>query len=341
LTGERAGVGEIIKNGVEMAIADVNLEGGVDGALLQAVYEDDQDVKEGAVEAAKKLILEHQVLAIIGELFSPFVLASRGVVEQEGVPYLTGGTSPRTTEHARWIFRVGASDTLLASLLARYVVQDLEAERIALLHDATGVHHARSELLVRALRERYGIVPVVNESWRPGDRDFRVQLEKVKASPAGVLIALGETREGGPFLRQAKELGLEALIIAHRDFGAKGVLEEAGQAAEGVLIVTEYIPELQDTGRRAWAQVYEARYGAPANVIAVQYYDAVLLLAEAIRRGGASREGIRVGLDRLRGFRGMLADYTFDEQRNGVHRFYVVKQKDGRPALVTLLHEKP
>ncbi|MBI3988071.1 MAG: ABC transporter substrate-binding protein, partial [candidate division NC10 bacterium] len=50
LTGQRAGVGEIIKNGIEMAIMDLNREGGVDGALLQAVYEDDQDTRSGAVE---------------------------------------------------------------------------------------------------------------------------------------------------------------------------------------------------------------------------------------------------------------------------------------------------
>jgi len=341
LTGKRATVGAVIKNGVEMAIADINREGGGDGALLQAIYEDDQDTREGAVEAVRRLALEHRVLAIIGELFSPFVLVSRDIVEKEGVPYLTGGTNPRTTEDARWVFRVGASDRLLTSLLARYVVEELGAGKIALLHDATGIHNARGELLLEILRERYGIVPVVHGSWHPGDRDFTAQLGKVKASPAGVLIVLGETSEGGPFLRQAKELGLEALIIAHRDFGAREVLEEAGPAVEGVLIVTEYVPELLDTERRVWAQRYETRFGTPANVIAVQSYDAVLLLAEAIRRGGASREGVKVGLEQLKGFRGMLADYTFDEEGNGVHQFYVIAFKEGRPALVTLLYEEP
>ena len=107
------------------------------------------------------------------------------------------------------------------------------------------------------------------------------------------------------------------------------------------MIVTEYIPALQDPDRQAWVRTYQERYGVEANVIAAQYHDALLLLAEAVKRGGPSREGVRAGLEQLKGFRGAMADYTFGDTRNGVHRFYVVKITRGMPALAAVLEEKP
>ena len=339
LSGERAAVGRAIKSGVEMAVEAVNREGGVGGVPVEVIYEDDQDTEQGAREALKKLVQDHRVVAVVGELFSRYVIACRDIVEQAGVPYLTGGTSPRTTEQTRWIFRVGASDAVLADLLARYAVGDLKLNKLAILHDQTGIHNARAEMVVKVLKERYGIEPVVRAGWKPGDRDFTAQLSQVKADRVQAILALGETGEGGPFLRQVKARGLHARVIAHRDFGTKQALEEAGSAAEGVVIVTEYIPALQGPERQAWARAYQERYGTEANVISAQYYDAVLLLAEAAKRAGANRERVRLGLEQLKGFRGVMADYTFDAKRNGVHRLYVTEITAGKPTLVTILEE--
>ena len=65
----------------------------------------------------------------------------------------------------------------------------------------------------------------------------------------------------------------------------------------------------------------------------------MLLLAEAAKRGGVSREGVRLGLEELKGFRGVMADYTFDAKRNGVHRLYVAEITAGSATLVTILEE--
>jgi branched-chain amino acid transport system substrate-binding protein len=339
LSGDRAAVGRAIKSGVEMAVEAVNREGGVGGVPVEVIYEDDQDTEQGARDALGKLVQDHRVVAVVGELFSRYVIACRDIVEQAGVPYLTGGTSPRTTEQTRWIFRVGASDAVLADLLARYAVGDLKLNKLALLHDQTGIHNARAEMVAKVLKERYGVEPVVRAGWKPGDRDFTPQLSQLKADPVQAILALGETGEGGPFLRQVKARGLHARVIAHRDFGTRQALEEAGGAAEGVVIVTEYIPALQGPERQAWARAYQERYGIEGNVISAQYYDAVLLLAEAAKRGGVSREGVRLGLEQLKAFRGVMADYTFDAKRNGVHRFYVAEITAGKPTLVTILEE--
>lgn len=335
VTGERADVGKIMQNALQMALEAVNAK----GAKLELVFADDESTTEGAAKALDKLIHDPRIVAIAGEINSPLVMASAPVVDKEGLAYLTGGTSPRTTVQSPWIFRVGASDALLTDLLAGYVVNELELKSVAILHDKTGIHNQRATLVTGVLKDKYSITLVADAGWSPGDRDFAAQFEQVKTSHAQVVVALGETAEGGLFLKQVKTSGVKAQVIAHRDFGVKPALDEAGAAADGTLIITEYAPALQSQATQAWAAAYKKKYGVDANVIAAQYYDSVLLLAEAVKTGGPTRAGVKSGLEHLKGFEGVLAPYTFDAARNGVHRLYLGKVAGGKLSLVKVLSE--
>jgi ABC-type branched-subunit amino acid transport system substrate-binding protein len=337
LTGERADVGKLMQNALQMALDKVNAAPGK-GPKLELAWADDESTTDGIAKSLDKLVHDPQVIAIAGEINSPLVLASAPIVDKEGLPYITGGSSPRTTAASPWIFRAGASDALLTKFLTDYMVDDLKAKDIAILHDKTGVHNQRAGLVADALKAQ-GIVVSVNGTWSPGDRSFTAQLEQVKAAHAKVLLALGETAEGGAFFKDAKAAGLQAQIVAHRDFGTKSVLDEAGAAADGALIFTEYAPALMGQNTQTWAAAYKKRFGSDANVIAAQYYDSLLLIAGAMKTGGATRAGVRSGLEHLKAYPGVMADYTFDANRNGAHRFFVAKVGAGKLALVKVLSE--
>ncbi len=336
LTGERADVGKLMQNALQMALDKVNA--GAKGPKLELVWSDDASTADGSVKALDKLVHDPQVIAIAGEINSPLVLASAPIVDKEAVPYLTGGSSPRTTAASKWIFRAGASDTVLAGFIAQFIVDDLKAKDVAILHDKTGVHNQRAGFVADTLKEK-GIVASVNATWSPGDKDFAAQIGQVKASNAKVLVALGETAEGGAFLKQVKSSGLQVQVIGHRDFGVKPVLDEAGAAAEGTLIFTEYAPALMSPATQTWAADYKKRFGADANVIAAQYYDSLLMIAEAIKAGGSTRAGVKTGLEGLKAFKGIMADYTFDANHNGVHRFFVAKVSGGKLTLAKTVTE--
>jgi branched-chain amino acid transport system substrate-binding protein len=265
-------------------------------------------------------------------------LASAPIVDKAAVPYLTAGSSPRTTTQSQWIFRVGASDTLLTAFLTRYIVDELKIRSIAIVHDKTGIHNQRAEMVATALKEKYGLVPLVDASYGPGDRDFAASLEQVKASHAQAILALGETPEGGPFFKALKASGVNAQVLGQRDFGVRRVFTEAGDAAEGAVIFTEWAPDIQSEATQTWNSAYKKLYGTDANVIAVQYYDALLLLAD-VKTAGSNRAGVKSGLERLKAFHGAMADYSFDAGRNGVHRFYVAKVIGGKLSLLTILNE--
>ncbi len=334
LFGERASVGRLMLNGLQMALDSINSAAGEQGQKFALVLSDDESTPEGAVKSLDKFVSDPQILAIAGEINSPFVLASAPVIDKEGIPYLTAGSSPRTTAQSKWIFRVGASDAFLVDAMARYAAEDLKVKSIAILHDKTGIHNQRADLLAGVLKERYGIEPVVTVSWSPGDRQFTAQFDGVKASSAQAIVAFGETPDGGVFFRQLKASGIQLPVIGQRDFGIKRVLDEAAGGAEGTVIFTEYSPELQGGRTLAWNAEYKKLYLNDANVIAAQYYDAFFLLAAAMRTGGATRAGVKAGLERAEVFPGMVADYSFDASRNGVHRLLVARVVSGKLSLV-------
>jgi branched-chain amino acid transport system substrate-binding protein len=341
MTGERSSVGRLMLNGLQMALDTVNNHAGPQGPKFELVLADDESTTDGAVKALEKLVHDPQIIAIAGEINSPFVMASAPVVDKAGLPYLTAGSSPKTTLQSQWIFRVGASDALLADFLARYIVDELKIKSIAIMHDKTGIHNQRADLVATVLKDTARVIPVANVTWTSGDRQFGTQFEQVKASRPQAILALGETPEGGPFFRQAKASDIQGQIIAQRDFGVRRVFEEAGDAAEGALIFTEYAPDLQGDSTWEWNAAYKKLFASDANVIAAQYNDALLLLAEAVKTDGPTRAGIKSGLEHLKSFHGVMADYTFDSGRNGVHRFYVARVTGGKLSLVKTLNEEP
>ena len=170
---------------------------------------------------------------------------------------------------------------------------------------------------------------------------FRSLLNQVKASGAEALVALGETAEAGPLLQQVRALGLKLTLIAQRDFGAPAVLEVAKEAADGIYILTEYLPGISGANWQAWATGYRQRYRTEPNNIAAAYYDALFLVAEALKNGGPSREGIRTGLEQILAFSGVLGEYAFGQAHEGLHQLYVVQIRGGKPALVEALRAIP
>jgi ABC-type branched-subunit amino acid transport system substrate-binding protein len=94
-----------------------------------------------------------------------------------------------------------------------------------------------------------------------------------------------------------------------------------------------------DARRQAWARNYQQRHGEEPSIIAAQHYDAVLLIAEAVRRTAADRVRVKAALDQLDRFSGVMADYTFDAAHNGVHRFLVARISQGKPVLEAVLGE--
>ncbi len=168
ITGERASVGRLVVYGLQMAMNVIKSREEKQRVEIELTFVDDKSTPEGAVEAMNDLVRDARMVAIIGEINSPFVIASAPIVNQKELPYLTAGSSPRTTAASPWIFRVGVSDALMTDLLTQYLVNDLHIKSYGILHDRTGIHNQRAELIASVLREKFGISTLVDAGWASG-----------------------------------------------------------------------------------------------------------------------------------------------------------------------------
>ena len=146
LTGTTATFGISTRNGIDMAIDEVNAEGGVLGRQVRVIVEDDQGRPEEAQTVVTKLITSDQVVAVLGEVASSRTLAAAPVAQQNGIPMVTpSSTNPRVTEVGDYIFRVCFIDPFQGLVMAKFAYNTLGVRNVAeLVRFALAAHSEKT-----------------------------------------------------------------------------------------------------------------------------------------------------------------------------------------------------
>ena len=146
-------------------------------------------------------------------------------------------------------------------------------------------------------------VEIVFEDKYPlGETDFKAILQRIKDANPDVLFASAYYKEAANLVRQAKEIGLEAQIVGQEGYDSPKFLELAGDAAEGVIIVTDLNRDDEREIVQKFLAEYEKEYGLPADMVGASAFDAVQILAYAIEKGGTSPDGITKAIRELKDF---------------------------------------
>ncbi|MBD3307735.1 ABC transporter substrate-binding protein [candidate division KSB3 bacterium] len=285
LTGPGASAGEAMVRGSELAIEQINKNGGIDGVPLKLVTRDDKAQPAVAVTAIQELIQREKAVAIVGSYSSSCIMASMHVAQKFEVPLV--GTNWRTecsTLGNEYYFRATGFDALACATAATFVVEHLGWEKIAIIHENDPFGTGGKDDFVAALKY-WDMEPLIVESYTRADKDFSAQISNIiKADPDGVVF-WGLYLEGALLIKQLRELGYEGNIISansviHRDF-----LEIAGeQARNNHMFVTPWIFATTDPNVLEVLKLYEEKYGEPAHHDTVSRgWDAVHVIAEGMR----------------------------------------------------------
>src|SRR5678816_207420 len=136
LTGQTSSFGQSTKNGVELAVEEINAAGGVNGKKIQLLIEDDQGRPEQAKTVVSKLINQDKVQAILGEVASTNSLAAAPVAQEAKIPMITpSSTNPKVTETGDYISRVCFIDPFQGTVMANFATKTLKAKKVAVLTD--------------------------------------------------------------------------------------------------------------------------------------------------------------------------------------------------------------
>ncbi len=310
-------VGVPMKRAAELAVEEINRQGGIRGRPLELIQRDDYSDPDSAVFVATDLY-EADVSAVIGHLFSGPTLAAAPVYNGGPDPVAAispSSSSPDVSTAGDYTFRICPSDLAHGAALARWVHDTLGFERGAVLYLNDQYGRGVRQTFVRDFLRRGGELIAI-DPYLGEDPEVGPYLDRLaKLGRAQFLVVAGNRTEAEEILREARTRGLQMPVLGGD--GLEGI-EEAGAIADGVYLSSAYLPTIGSPANRAFLQAYRKKYpgtGLP-NQPAAATYDAVYLLRDVIERVGAKRSDVRRELAQVGtgapAFKGVTGTVAFD-----------------------------
>jgi branched-chain amino acid transport system substrate-binding protein len=336
LTGNTATFGISTKNGIDMAIDDINKGGGLLGKKVRVIVEDDQGKPEEAQTVVTKLINRDQVIAVLGEVASSRTMAAAPVAQQNGIPLITpSSTNPKVTETGDYIFRVCFIDPFQGLVMAKFATNTLKVKNVAILRDIKNDYSVGlADVFVDNFKKMGGNI-VANESYSEGDTDFSAQLTSIRARNPEAIFLPGYYTEVGLVARQAKKLGLTVPLLGGDGWDSPKLIEIGGPDLNGSYYSNHYSVDDPSPAIQKFVGDYKTRYGAVPDALAGLGFDAANILFDAIRRANSTEPAkIRDAIAQTKDFAGVTGQITIDKDRNAIKPAVVLEVKDGKSQFV-------
>lgn len=333
LTGAQATFGISTKNGVQMALDEVNAAGGItlegkQKKLAVRVY-DDQGKSEEAANAVTRLINQDKVVVILGEVASSNSLAMAPKAQEAKVPMITpSSTNPKVTEVGDYIFRVCFIDPFQGTVMAKFATETLKAKNVAVLKDNKSDYSLGLTQFFSETFKASGGAIVAEEAYSQGDTDFRGQLTAIKGKNPDAIYVPGYYTDVGVIARQARELGLKVPLLGGDGWESEKLFELAGSALEGSYFSNHYSSEDPTPRVQNFIKAYQAKYGAKPDSLGVLGYDSAMVAIEAIKRAG-STDGAKVrdAIAATKEHPGVAGTVSLDAKRNAVKPAVILQVK--------------
>jgi branched-chain amino acid transport system substrate-binding protein len=326
LSGHIAVYGLAQRDAILIALDKVNAEGGIDGKEVVVIFEDSKSDPKESVKATAKLIDIDKIIGIIGDMQSSSMMAIAPIVESGGVPTITPiATSPAVTHAGDYVFRTMPSTDLQVKVLAEYALKEG--------YDTVGVLYVNNDLgggSVQSFLKYFGGSVKIKEAHEQAATDFRTELAKIKGQDVDALFVASYPPESALIMVQAKETNFGLPIFGIETLGQKTVLENAGDASEGIVYG---IPKKLTT--EEYTNKYVQRYGYEPEFGSDTAYDAFMILVESARKCGLDGENIKECLYDVENYQGVSGTITFDENGDVDKPFSLFRVQDGIPVEIS------
>jgi branched-chain amino acid transport system substrate-binding protein len=349
VTGRASFLGDPEKKTAEMVVEQINQAGGINGKTLKLIVYDDEGDATKCNLHVKKLIEQDKVTAVIGPSLSGLSMAVVPVFERNQTPLISCAASYKIVHNAEtgkpypWVFKTAQTDSLAVEAIYTQL-QSKGISKIAIMSVTSGFGASGRQELIR-LATQYGMEIVAEEKYDPKDTDMTAQLTKIKGLDPQAIVnwSIGPTQV--TVLRNWRDLGMDTIpFLQSHGFGSRKNIELAAGAAEGVFCplgacnISELIAQdhPQKTVTMKYAKDYQAKYNEPLSSFGGHAWDAISLLADALKAVGADKAKIRDYLENKKNFVGQHGVFNFsDEDHNGLTKeaFQMVVVKDGDWAL--------
>jgi len=297
-TGGSAPMGVSMRDGVKLAVAEINAKGGVLGRQIQLVERDDEAKNERGVQIAQELINKEHVAATVGYINTGVALASQRFYQDAKIPVMnnvaTGSiiTKQFADQPENYIFRNSANDTIQSSMIVHEAIENRKFKKVAILADSTNYGQLGREDLEKALAAK-GVKPVAVEKYNLKDVDMTAQLLKAKQAGAEAVLTYGIGPELAQIANGMEKLGWKVPMIGSWTLSMGNFIDNAGKNGNGARMPQTFIQDPNTPKRKAFIDAYIKAYHPPGDrmpspVSAAQGYDSIYLLAAAIKQAGST-----------------------------------------------------
>jgi branched-chain amino acid transport system substrate-binding protein len=328
LTGNAAQYGTPIRKGLELALGEINGSGGINGQKIELLVEDEQGKKEEAITVFKKLIFQDKVLMLFGPTLSNSAQASDPVAQSaKVVVFGTSNTADGITSIGNYVFRNSVTEADILPVTLRVAAQKTGLKKVAVLYGNDDIFTKSGyDNFKKALRDLK--IPVTTtETFAKGDVDFKPQLTKIKASNPEAIVLSALVAEGAPILVQARQAGITLPFIGGNGMNSPRVFELAKDSSDNLWVGSPWSVENSAAENKRFIAAYQKAYSAVPDQFAAQAYDAMHIVAQALKKTKLSG---RLEADRI-----SLRDTLPGTQWTGAtgpFKFRQVRGRDGKPA---------
>lgn len=333
-TGGAAYLGQHQKWGAELAVDRINAGGGVNGAQIKLLVQDNQCNPTQGASSAEQLIEVGKVSAIIGALCSSATLSIMPIIEKAGIPLVVEtSTSPKITELSgvggnKWTFRINPSDAELAGGLANYLLQAGTIKKIAFAGEDSDYGRGGQGALKSILGAK-GIEVGEGDFFARDTQDFSAFLTRMGSEkPDAIALYLNGADELN-FLRQYRAAGLTVPLTGRVEFSElqEGIVESG--AIDGATSVYPYSDQIDKPENMDFVKSFKEKFGEVPNSQSYGGYTAMQLIADAAKRAGSGdRAKIRDALEASK-FTTILGDTISFDDHHQAHPSAVMLQIDG------------
>ena len=329
LSGPGAAYGEAITNGFKLAQKEINGKGQVN---IELVTEDSAGKQEQALTAAQKLMSDDDIVALLGPTLSTEMNVVGPEADLNGIPIMgTSTTAVGIPQIGDYVFRNSLPESLAIPASIKKAVDKFDVKKVAILYGNDDVFTKSGFDTMKKQAEKMGLEVLTIETFQKGQSDYNAQLTKIKGLNPDLILCSALYNEGAVIMDQARKMGIEVPFVGGNGFNSPQVIEIAGKASDGLIVATPWFAEKDDPKVQDFVKKYEAAYSKKPDQFAAQAYDALYIMAEALKNvGEADRDKLRDALAKIKNLDGVLGKFSFDKDGDVVMDPTVLIIKDGK-----------
>jgi branched-chain amino acid transport system substrate-binding protein len=337
LKGLGQGSANEVLNGLTIAAKEVNAGGGVMGHLLRLVVRDTRAEPARAEKAARDLVREDKAVALIGGLSAGSAEAAMAADEMKIPMMALGSTMPGIPSREPWIFRICQTDFHSGRIMAKFAAT-IGAKRALVIYDSADEFSKSLALSFGKQFKRKPEARIAGEEFATGTVDFTKQLETVKKKNPDVVYLPLPADQAAPILRKARELGLTMPFLGTANWDSLEFPSMVGDSGNNTYFPGRFNPDAPSDAVQLFLEVYERKNGNPPSASAAMGYDALVVLADAIRRANSTEpEKLREALATTQAFPGLTGNITTDPELARTQSVPLLKLDAGKISFLEMI----